>query len=423
MLSAARTLNDLVEEVAYELGDAENAIWSRASLQRHARRGYAQLVTDAELIWGVDYLPDLPRIANYTAAFERDMFAPGQPVANRFNTTYGGEEEFASALTAPAQCTAFFELEFLDMIDGAGTPPLPAVCELPSDAYRVARVTHDARRISPATRSELQATDFRYRTTRGPVVAFALDGDGISSLRKYRTPSTLAAYYRVSVGSFGTLRASGGAAATLEIPSGTVTGGMRIDEFDSAADGAITSADRARLALFGFAPRVTTVTVTTVEYTEGPAALTVLDLFSGMEIIGSFGVLRRAPGLHPIHLAGRGGFGIPRRIHLSSNNTRIEYWGRGETPDDLDVHRIEIPRAYARYIKHYMKWHAFDSDGDGHSAKLADLYRGRYAAGVARAASRRSISRRVMIAGSGSARGGGLSRPRLPWQYGQRRGR
>lgn len=422
MLSTRRTLGDLVDEVLYELGDdAGGSIWDRAQLLRIGVEGYHDFLRSAGIQWGVNYLPDLPRVANYTQEWERDpeITGSGFPLYERFNTTYPDEAEFSDALTQPAQITAWWEMEFLPEF-GAATLPMPATAALPDDARDIARASNDRRCLSPMRRSELEATDYQYQRTRGPVVAFSLDSDGLQTLRKYRVPSIAADYPQVNIGLFGLLRASGG---TLVTTTTTVaSGGMRIDEFSRLPDASIDAADRERFISVGFAHR--TSANTTTEYTSGPQPLTDLDTFAGLTVVGSgFGLLRRAPGLLPAGMKGRAGFGLVRRLHPWHNNTRIEYWGVGDVPDDRGNLRIELPRCYSRYVKHYVKWRAYSQDGAGHDAKLAQWYQQRYSAAVARAASRRTISKRTITAGSdgGTGTSGRPPRPQLPWPYGKSR--
>jgi len=417
MLSTRRTLGSLIDDVLYELGDAPGGeVWDRDQLLRFGVEGYHDFVRNTGMQWGVDYLPDLPRVANYTQEWERDedLCGSGFPFYERMNCTYADEAEFLDGLPLPAQITALFEMEFLD----ASAAPLPATATLPKDARDIVRTTNDRRVLAPMRRSELQQADAQYQRTRGPVIAFSLDSDGLQTLRKYRVPATAADYPQINIGLFGTMRASGG---TLVSSTTTLaSGGMRIDEFSRHADADIDAADRERFISIGFAHR--TSASTTTEYTSGPQPLTDLETFAGMTVIGSgLGTLRRAPGLLPAGLRGRAGLGVLRRLHPWRNNTRVEYWGVGDTPDDHGNLRIELPRCYSRYVKHYVKWRAYAQDGAGKDAKLAGLYQQRYSAAVARASSRRNVSKRTLVAGSGGMSGasGKPARPQLPWQYGK----
>lgn len=422
MLSPRKTLGAAVDEVLYELGDAPGGdIWSRERLLQYGQEGYRDFCRNSGIQWGVDFLPDLPRVANYTQQWERDVVPSGHILYERFNCSNKDEAEFNEDVTEPAQCTAPWEVEFLASLGAANVQPIPATAALPVDARDVVRVSNDRRAISPMRRSELQKGDYRYKETRGPVVAFSLDGDGLKTLRKYRVPSVASEFYEVNVGAFGLLRASGG--TPVSVTTTTATGGMRIDEFKRTATGELTAADRERIVSVGFSHRTAASTIT--EITQGPMPLTDLSAFAGTIIGSGFGILRRAPGFIPCGMKGRAGFGGIRRIYSWRRSTRVEFWGVGEDPDVRGNLRIELPRCYSHYVSHYIKYKAYDQEGPGHDEVLAALYLRRYELGVQRAAARRSITKKDHVAGSGGEHGttSRPPRPQLPWQYGPRRNR
>ena len=63
-----------------------------------------------------------------------------------------------------------------------------ALYDLPSDLYKVERVTWDQKRLIPLTARQLRETDYTYDTTQGDVYAYTIEQDGIAKLRKVRIP-------------------------------------------------------------------------------------------------------------------------------------------------------------------------------------------------------------------------------------------
>lgn len=103
----------------------------------------------------------------------------------------------------------------------------------------------------------------------------------------------------------------------------------------------------------------------------------------------------------------------------ASTDIAIEYQRRGATLS-ADGTAIEIPDRYAKYIRWFAYWKAYERDGQGQDLELSEHYRERYQVAVAR------VNRRKQLANSARTYryGGGQSketnpRPRMPWNYGK----
>jgi hypothetical protein len=103
----------------------------------------------------------------------------------------------------------------------------------------------------------------------------------------------------------------------------------------------------------------------------------------------------------------------------SVDNTRLEYFAQHPTITASSV--IDLPRSYAKTIRHYVLWKAYERNGPGQSPKLAIHYMQRWVAGVMRAKEIRSS----LCAAMPSTLSGGertrrrIARPIMPPEYGR----
>ena len=125
----AKSLATLITEVETILGDTTNAVWSEAEITAYIKEGYDDLCLRTELLWkkaSPSGLDDVSRQATYS---------------------------------------------------------------LPTDLYKIERLTWNRIRLQPVNTAELERRDTQFRTQTGSVYAYAVDGDGIGILRKIRVPS------------------------------------------------------------------------------------------------------------------------------------------------------------------------------------------------------------------------------------------
>lgn len=123
-------------EVLYRLGDTAQDIWSSAEVQSSMQEGYDLLCLLSAVLWSRSWLDDVAGQGTYT---------------------------------------------------------------LPTDLLEIERATWDTVRLIPLRNPELQDMDGQYETTQGAVEYYAMDGDGLRILRKYRVPSATVAYVAASV--------------------------------------------------------------------------------------------------------------------------------------------------------------------------------------------------------------------------------
>ncbi|RPJ54953.1 MAG: hypothetical protein EHM23_27665, partial [Acidobacteria bacterium] len=132
----AKSRLTLQTQVLRRLGDTAQSIWTGAEIDVYLQEGYDLLTAATGILWDQRYLND---------------------VANQ------------------------------------------ALYDLPDDLWEMERVTWDDRRLAPATINELMAADGLYETTTGTVEAYALEGDGLRKLRKYRIPTANASSTAIAV--------------------------------------------------------------------------------------------------------------------------------------------------------------------------------------------------------------------------------
>jgi hypothetical protein len=124
----AKTLANVTTEVETILNDTANTVWSEAELQSYIKEGFDDLCIQTELLWKRDTttLASVASQATYT---------------------------------------------------------------LPSDLYKIERITEDDIKLDPVNPEELEVTDPQYRSLTGTVYGYIVSGDGLGTLRKVRIPS------------------------------------------------------------------------------------------------------------------------------------------------------------------------------------------------------------------------------------------
>lgn len=152
----ARTLLQTRTDVLTYLGDTANAIWSTAEIDSYIKEGYDDLCRKTGILW------------------KKDAPAGLQPVA------------------------------------GTGTYTLP------TDLYKIERMTWNAKRMCPLYPEEAARLDPRYRVTQGNPEAYIVDGDGVGTIRYFRVPSASDLLISIEYQRRGATLATG--ATELELP-------------------------------------------------------------------------------------------------------------------------------------------------------------------------------------------------------------
>jgi hypothetical protein len=125
----ARTLLQTRTDVLTYLGDSASGIWSTAEVDSYIKEGYDDLCLRTGILW------------------KKDAPAGIQPVA------------------------------------GTGTYTLP------TDLYKIERMTWNKKRMLPLSAEEAARRDPRYRATQGLPEAYIVEGDGLGTVRYFRVPS------------------------------------------------------------------------------------------------------------------------------------------------------------------------------------------------------------------------------------------
>lgn len=152
----ARTLLQTRTDVLAYLGDSSSAIWSTAEIDSYIKEGYDDLCMRSGALW--------------------IKSAPGglQPVA------------------------------------GTGTYALP------TDLYKIERMTWNVKRMRPMYPEEAQRYDHRYRITQGIPLAYIVEGDGLGVIRYFRVPSASDSLISIEYVRRGAALSSSG--TSLELP-------------------------------------------------------------------------------------------------------------------------------------------------------------------------------------------------------------
>lgn len=152
----ARTLTQTRTDVLAYLGDSASAIWSTAEIDQYIKEGYDDLCIKTGILW-IKAAP-----------------AGLQPVA------------------------------------GTGTYTLP------TDLYKIERMTWDKKRMSPLYPEEAARLDPRYRSTQGNPECYIVEGDGLGVIRYFRVPSASDSLISIEYQRRGAALSSG--SVELELP-------------------------------------------------------------------------------------------------------------------------------------------------------------------------------------------------------------
>ncbi len=139
---------------------------------------------------------------------------------------------------------------------------------------------------------------------------------------------------------------------------------------------------------------------------------------SAETVLGSWGVCRRLPTMHPTRSAQ--GFGFPRRPFKDIRNTKVEH-SRHATELENDDSVFEIPERYVKYVRNFVLFRCYERNGLGQDLQLSSFFKQRYDEGVLRIKARMKAlnAYRRNIVGETQQSDGRPPRARLPWQYGR----
>jgi hypothetical protein len=191
-------LKQAVDHVLARLQDSDNAIWSRAQIERYIIDGYDQFTRQTLCIWDVAYAEDLPYTGTHQSYWEEPYMTLFH---NRFNFTGGEwEREYAGEdALGPANHTAAWERDYIT------TDFISATAKLPETMLEIERVTHDQYKVDADYSMNVGAGSSRYETESGNVMRYVFDRDGIFTIRKVAGPATESDEWETS-GTYGVLR-------------------------------------------------------------------------------------------------------------------------------------------------------------------------------------------------------------------------
>jgi len=138
---------------------------------------------------------------------------------------------------------------------------------------------------------------------------------------------------------------------------------------------------------------------------------------SGATVIGTWGIPRQLPGMHP---SGAESFGLPRRPYRDGKNVRLEHWREGR-PVSTSSDAFEVPDRMTVYLRDCAISRCYGRSGPAQDLRLAKHYDARYRRGVARVDRRMKAQSRMRVGQMGGATPVPRTppRPKLPWQFGQ----
>ena len=182
------TRAELRTEILQRLGDSDAAIWTAAELNTYIKEGLDRLTLATGLLWDFACFPDYPSAFNYTFDDELDHI----------------ESVTSWRITAQAQFTSSFERDYVDNARGpanhnfrweyiggyVSTMLGAALVNLPDNLHEIERATWNNLRIDPLRSRDLEGMDSRYELNAGAVEGYVQDKDGLSTLRKWRVPSS-----------------------------------------------------------------------------------------------------------------------------------------------------------------------------------------------------------------------------------------
>lgn len=179
------------------------AIYTRSEIELYVKDGYDAFCRRTKCLLDFFYPENLPAVGNYVAAWELPEFTSGLIAHGLLNYTGGTwETDYAEAGDIGPVCiTQPWEADDATDLTLAKT----TLKQLPADTVTVDRVTHDFRGLTPEFTRFFEQGDRNFQTTAGEPSAYALDRDGIGSMRLVPMGDGAATTYSTS-GTWGLLR-------------------------------------------------------------------------------------------------------------------------------------------------------------------------------------------------------------------------
>lgn len=358
------------------MGDPNGADFSREEVERYYKKAQDEFVRAVRPFLDFEIIEDLPACANYAFEFEaRHMDVRTGRASFRFDFE---KRYLRRPGRGPVPISFHFERDQLS------TAPISAVVDLPEENIQIERVTWDERRAEPLTSISMGqgGVDIRYEIQRGPVEAYITDKDGLNSLRRYKIPAGNGAHFSY-IGRFGTLR---GSPVYIQVKDRRCA--LRLGMFARMTDAHTLYAPDVFISLsytFGFAQLTQAV----------EQGLLTMPLFSGMTVVGSYGIIRRIPGFIP----SRRTWGLVRAVRFDHLNTRVEFYSRGSDP--RTERAFVIPDSYLKYLDFYVMAEMYNRQGPYQDLAMAQHYMLRYRTGEKLAQDRMTLtnSMRLVVAG------------------------
>jgi hypothetical protein len=198
-------LYDAVNNVLKRLDDypsvAGERVWTRAELELYVQDGYNAFCRRTKCVFDFFYPENLSTAGNYVAKWEENYFDPGMIAVGLLNYSGGYWEQDYSEPGAigPANHTQPWESAYLThtFVVSRGV--------VPEDNVTVDRGTNDYIDLDPEYSRWYEEHDRNYQTVGGTPQRFAMDRDGIGSMRMVPAGSADATEYDVE-GAYGLLR-------------------------------------------------------------------------------------------------------------------------------------------------------------------------------------------------------------------------
>jgi hypothetical protein len=186
--------HDFVTLVLQDLDDGEEEFWSRDEIGLYGEDGYALLCRRTKCLFDMDYIENLPAVANYSSdeEFELAKQIPNLILTGKRTFTREIDRNFTEAgAVGPAGLSTHAQIALLP----SDIPKTNPTGQLPRDFVDIQRVVHDEETLYAEYSLGLaREWDNRYEFQTGDTDWFTVDKDGLFTLRRYPTGDGAAPY-------------------------------------------------------------------------------------------------------------------------------------------------------------------------------------------------------------------------------------